>query len=78
MRDEDFRSLLEYRMVQAHEALCDAELLLNAGRYRAAANRLYYACFYAASRRFERRGPRDERRETNFSTTEAQRVQSRN
>jgi uncharacterized protein (UPF0332 family) len=48
MRDEDFRSLLEYRMAQAHEALCDAELLLNAGRYRAAANRLYYACFYAA------------------------------
>lgn len=48
MRDKDFRSLLDYRMEQAREALQDAELLLNAGRYRATANRLYYACFYAA------------------------------
>lgn len=48
MRDGDFQSLLVYRMEQAQEALRDAELLLNAGRYRATANRLYYACFYAA------------------------------
>jgi len=48
MRDEDFQLLLDYRIEQAREALQDAELLLNAGRYRATANRLYYACFYAA------------------------------
>ncbi len=48
MRDKDFGSLLDYRMEQAREALQDADLLLNAGRYRATANRLYYACFYAA------------------------------
>ena len=47
MRDEDFKSLLDYRMSQSHEALHDAEFLLNARRYRATANRLYYACFYA-------------------------------
>jgi len=48
MRKEDFQSLVDYRMEQAKEALTDAELLLDANRYRAAANRLYYACFYAA------------------------------
>ena len=49
MRKEDFESLRDYRMEQAREALTDAELLLDASRYRAAANRLYFACFYAAT-----------------------------
>ncbi len=48
MRKEDFQSLIDYRLGQAREAVCDAELLLDADRYRATANRLYYACFYAA------------------------------
>jgi uncharacterized protein (UPF0332 family) len=48
MRDADFQSLIAYRLEQANEALQDAELLLAAGRYRATANRLYYAAFYAA------------------------------
>ena len=47
MREENFQSLINYRLEQAREALEDAELLLNAGRYRAVANRLYYACFYS-------------------------------
>lgn len=47
MREEDFGSLINYRLEQAKEALRDAELLLGEGRYRATANRLYYACFYA-------------------------------
>jgi uncharacterized protein (UPF0332 family) len=47
MRKENFQSLIKYRIEQAREALEDAALLLDAGRYRAAANRLYYACFYA-------------------------------
>ena len=47
MREEDFRSLIDYRLEQAAEALRDAELLLDEGRYRATANRMYYACFYA-------------------------------
>ena len=40
--------MIQYRTAQASEAIRDAELLLDAGRYRAAANRLYYAAFYAA------------------------------
>ena len=47
MREEDYQSLINYRLEQALEALKDAELLLDEGRYRAAANRMYYACFYA-------------------------------
>jgi uncharacterized protein (UPF0332 family) len=44
MKQENFQALIKYRLEQAME---DASLLLNAGRCRAAANRLYYACFYA-------------------------------
>jgi uncharacterized protein (UPF0332 family) len=47
MREEDYQSLINYRLEQALEALKDAELLLDEGRYRATANRMYYACFYA-------------------------------
>ena len=47
MREEDYQSLINYRLEHALEALKDAELLLDEGRYRAAANRMYYACFYA-------------------------------
>jgi len=48
MREQDGEALIRYRLEQANEALRDGELLLNAGRYRSAANRLYYAAFYAA------------------------------
>ena len=47
MKEQDINALIEYRLEEAREALTDAEFLLNAGRYRSAANRLYYACFYA-------------------------------
>ncbi len=48
MREKDINALIEYRLEEAREALADAELLLKAERYRSAANRLYYAAFYAA------------------------------
>ncbi len=48
MKEPDFKDLIDYRLGEAHEALRDAELLLDARRYRAAANRLYYAAFYCA------------------------------
>lgn len=38
-----------YRMERAREALEEASLLLQAGHLNAYVNRLYYACFYAAS-----------------------------
>ncbi|OHB79326.1 MAG: HEPN domain-containing protein [Planctomycetes bacterium RBG_16_55_9] len=46
----DSRSdLINYRIQRAREALEDARLLANAGRWNASVNRLYYACFYAVS-----------------------------
>jgi len=48
MKERDTNALIEYRLDEAREALRDAELLLDAERYRSAANRLYYAAFYAA------------------------------
>lgn len=43
------KDLCLYRMERAEEALDDAELLFEAGRYNLAVNRLYYCLFYAAS-----------------------------
>ncbi len=48
MRDQDVKALVAYRLDEAKEALRDAELLLDAARHRSAANRMYYAAFYAA------------------------------
>lgn len=39
--------VIRYRLERAHEALEEARLLLDAEHANAAANRLYYACFYA-------------------------------
>lgn len=41
------KALIKYRIGEACEALEDIELLLQHDRYRAAANRMYYAAFYA-------------------------------
>lgn len=51
MTDEGkyFDALIRYRLEQADQALFDAELLLREQRHRAAANRLYYSCFYSAT-----------------------------
>lgn len=48
MSNEDLNALVDHRLAQAQEALQDAKLLLDAGRHRAAANRMYYASFYGA------------------------------
>lgn len=48
--DEQSRiALVKYRLERAKETLSEAELLAKESYYNAAANRLYYACFYAAS-----------------------------
>jgi len=47
MRESDYKTLIKYRCEEAIEALEDAELLIDSKRYRSAANRLYYAAFYA-------------------------------
>lgn len=38
-----------YRLNRANEAIQEAELLLNSNHVNTTVNRLYYACFYAAS-----------------------------
>ena len=43
------KDLVMYRMTRANETLEDARILADAGRWNACVNRLYYACFYAAS-----------------------------
>jgi uncharacterized protein (UPF0332 family) len=40
---------IRYRLGRAREALDDAAFLLDVGRLNVAANRIYYAMFYAAS-----------------------------
>ncbi len=48
MTDEE-RYLIAYRISRAHEAIEEARILFDAGHFNAYVNRLYYACFYAAS-----------------------------
>jgi hypothetical protein len=43
------RSLVQYRMARANEALEEARLLFDANHLHTYVNRLYYACFYAMS-----------------------------
>jgi len=39
----------EYRLAKAKEAIADVKLLAQNNRWTACMNRMYYACFYAAS-----------------------------
>jgi uncharacterized protein len=41
--------LVQYRMLRPRESLKDAEILVKEERWSSAANRMYYACFYAVS-----------------------------
>jgi len=46
---EDERSaLVKYRLERAHDTLLDIEFAIQNMRWNNAANRLYYACYYAA------------------------------
>lgn len=46
---EHREALTRYRLERAHKTLEEAIYLRNGGYFNAAVNRLYYACFYAAS-----------------------------
>lgn len=56
--EESRKALTDYRIEQADGAISDAELLLQNDRLNAAANRIYYACFYAAEALLIRNGIR--------------------
>ncbi len=47
MNPEQLRDLIHYRLEQASETLAEAVLLRDAGAFRGAVNRAYYAMFYA-------------------------------
>jgi uncharacterized protein (UPF0332 family) len=46
---ESRAGLVAYRLSRADQAILDAEFNASGSRYVIAVNRLYYACFYAAS-----------------------------
>ncbi|MFA5863243.1 MAG: HEPN domain-containing protein [Phycisphaerae bacterium] len=47
--NEEARSLISHRLRRAHEAIDEAKILFDADHLNTYVNRLYYACFYAAS-----------------------------
>jgi uncharacterized protein (UPF0332 family) len=49
LSEEDRKSLVEYRLKKAKETFAEISILIENKLWRNAANRLYYACFYAAS-----------------------------
>lgn len=48
MKPQQVEELVRYRILQAHETLQEAEILVREGFWRGAVNRAYYAMFYAA------------------------------
>lgn len=56
MADYSIEDFISYRMAKAEEVYKAAELLCNAEQWNSAINRLYYACFYAASALLMKRG----------------------
>lgn len=46
---QEVKTLINYRLERAHEALDEALILLERGHANTFINRLYYACFYAVS-----------------------------
>ena len=47
-QDDNYDELIKYRRQRAHETLAEIPFLSKQGFYNTAANRLYYACYYAA------------------------------
>jgi len=49
LTEDDRKEIVKYRMEKARETLAEISILMENKFYRTAANRLYYACFYAAT-----------------------------
>ncbi|MBC5633213.1 HEPN domain-containing protein [Parabacteroides hominis] len=49
LSDEHRSALVEYRLERAHHTLEEADYMYKGDYFNASVNRLYYACFYAAS-----------------------------
>ncbi len=49
LSDEERKSVVDYRLQKAKETFAEVSILIDNKLWRFAANRLYYACYYAAS-----------------------------
>lgn len=49
LTSENRAAIVDYRMERAYDTLKEADYNTDGGYYNAAVNRLYYACYYAAS-----------------------------
>jgi len=49
LKEEERCEVVKYRLEKAKDTLMEISVLLDNKFYRTAANRLYYACFYAAT-----------------------------
>ena len=49
MTEEDRKAVVAYRIENAHLTLAEVNFHIKQGFYNTAMNRMYYACFYAAS-----------------------------
>lgn len=49
LAEEERQSLVSYKLIKANETIAEIPILINNKLWRNAANRLYYACFYAVS-----------------------------
>jgi len=49
LTEKDRKEIVKYRLEKANDTLAEIPILIENKFYRTAANRLYYACFYAAT-----------------------------
>jgi len=49
LSEENRKYIVNHRLQKAHETLAEAKGTINMGFWRVAANRLYYACYYAVT-----------------------------
>lgn len=56
MNERSKQDYISYKLTKAKDALDDANILFEKSKYHAAANRLYYACFYAVTALLTQRG----------------------
>jgi uncharacterized protein (UPF0332 family) len=49
LTEEERKEVVKFRLEKANDTLAEIPILIENNLYRTAANRLYYACFYAVS-----------------------------
>jgi len=49
LKEEERKDIVKFRLEKANETLAEVPVLIENKFHRTAANRLYYACFYAAT-----------------------------